>query len=542
MAEITAELDLEISRFRAALGRANSRLDGFSKRGEKSGRDLGNNLASGLKSALLPAIAALGIGSLIGAGISKSIQAAASDEQLKVSMDVLVGDSSEATSLINQLRKDAASTPLEFGDLGDAAKKLLAFGSAASEVPEQLRRIGDISSGVGAGLGEIAEIYGKARVQGTLFAEDINQLTGRGIPVIQEFAKQLGVAESQVKKMGSEGKITFTNLDQAFKELTSQGGLFAGMMARQAETILGKWSTLKDGINQLYLQFGKPIGESLKPILDDLSERVDGLQDEAGQIGEAVARGLEFAQAAIDSLTLTELMEMAGLALKIGFQEAANVLARGVKATIESAKDGDVVGEIEVRMEMAALRFKEILLEAAAETADALAAGAGGKLKVALENSAYNARASAGLADAQREAIEEERKQKPGIDLTDRFSKYFKEAAGIFDTEGDRYDLERYADKIRVKADELTTARRGKAGSGAAPTPAVPGAGSIVPSLTQSAGGLGGVSLESATSYFGGGNLQAEGNRLLAEIARNTKPRSQEPARSAPPMGAAVFG
>ena len=49
-----------------------------------------------------------------------------------------------------------------------------------------------------ATVNQIAELYGKARVQGRLFAEDINQLTGRGIPIIGELAKQFGVSDSQV--------------------------------------------------------------------------------------------------------------------------------------------------------------------------------------------------------------------------------------------------------------------------------------------------------------------------------------------------------
>src|SRR5690606_32479972 len=103
--------------------------------------------------------------------------------------------------------------------------------------------------------------YGKARVQGTLFAEDINQLVGRGIPVIQEFAKQLGVSESEVKKLGSEGKITFSMLEQAFVNLTSEGGKFHDMMQRQSETLSGKWSNLTDTAGE----FLRTIGEGLVP-------------------------------------------------------------------------------------------------------------------------------------------------------------------------------------------------------------------------------------------------------------------------------------
>jgi hypothetical protein len=42
-------------------------------------------------------------------------------------------------------------------------------------VPEPLRRIGDVSAESQAPIHEIAELYGKARVQGRLFGEDLNE-------------------------------------------------------------------------------------------------------------------------------------------------------------------------------------------------------------------------------------------------------------------------------------------------------------------------------------------------------------------------------
>ena len=66
-------------------------------------------------------------------------------------------------------------------------------------------RVGDIAAGTNQDFNELAVVFGKAKVQGRLFGEDINQLTGRGIPIIGEFAKQFGVAEGEVKKLVSEG-------------------------------------------------------------------------------------------------------------------------------------------------------------------------------------------------------------------------------------------------------------------------------------------------------------------------------------------------
>jgi len=107
---------------------------------------------------------------------------AANFEQTKIAFTTLIGDAAKAEETLARLRKLGAETPFEFPELADAGRKLIAFGEGADTVPETLRRIGDVSAGIQAPIGEIAEIYGKARVQGRLFAEDVNQLTGRGTP------------------------------------------------------------------------------------------------------------------------------------------------------------------------------------------------------------------------------------------------------------------------------------------------------------------------------------------------------------------------
>ena len=189
-------------------------------------------------------------------GFKHSLSVASAMETTQTAFKTMLGSSGAMLETLGEIKKLAMSTPFEFPELANAGKMLLAFGEAAKDIPDTLRRIGDVSSAIAAPIGEIAEIYGKARTQGQLFAEDINQLTGRGIPIIREFAKILGLPEGAIKKLAEEGKITFPLLDQAFRNLTGNGGQFFNMMAEQAKTSAGLWSTLKDGVNELF-QIGR---------------------------------------------------------------------------------------------------------------------------------------------------------------------------------------------------------------------------------------------------------------------------------------------
>jgi tape measure domain-containing protein len=235
-------------------------------------------------------------------------------ETEKVRLEVLLGSMEKADQLMADVLKKAGETPLQTEELQQAARMLIAFGSSSDTVVDELTRIGDISQGVGGGIGELAEIYGKARVQGTLFAQDINQLLNKGIPVISEFAKQLGVSESEIKKMASEGKITFANLEQAFISLTSEGGKFNGMMEKIAKTSEGQMSTLKDNFNALILlPVGNWVNSWLDPMVKGLNEAADAAKrldnvvsgiDRRGrgsvESGEKELAGLTSEKAALD--------------------------------------------------------------------------------------------------------------------------------------------------------------------------------------------------------------------------------------------------
>jgi tape measure domain-containing protein len=251
------------------------------------------------------------------AGVKKAVGGAAALETTTIAFETLLGSAAKAKSLLGELKQLGASTPLEFPELADASRKLIAFGVGADTVTATLRRIGDVATGIQAPIGEIAEIYGKARVQGTLFAEDINQLTGRGIPVIQEFAKILGVSEGEVKKLASEGKITFGLLERAFVNLTDKGGKFAGMMGRQAETTAGLWSTLKDSINEVFTTLGEPINDAIKPLLKAAIELTE-------RLGEAAKRFAFTLKAAIEEGNVFEVL---GAYIMLPLKRGANAIS-----------------------------------------------------------------------------------------------------------------------------------------------------------------------------------------------------------------------
>ena len=204
-----------------------------------------------------------------------AIQAVANYESLGISFETFLGSADKAKQVLADLEKFSVATPFTPEQVNNAGKALLAFGEPVEQLQSTLQKIGDVSSATGKDFNELAVIYGKARVAGTLYAEDINQLTEAGVPIIQEFAKELGVSEDQVKKLGSEGKISFSTFERAFANLTEEGGRFFGLTEKLSQSTAGRISTLEGNFEQLK----RSIGEGLLPVFEGLMSAAQGAID-----------------------------------------------------------------------------------------------------------------------------------------------------------------------------------------------------------------------------------------------------------------------
>lgn len=268
-----AQLSGEYKKINDHLATMRARTKGVAEQAAGMGGGLGGISGGFLKMAgyIGAAIAAArGLFGIISTGIEK----AADLEQTTISFEVLAGSVENAKKLVKDLYDFAAKTPFETGPINEAAKKLLAYGFSADEIVPKLKKIGDIAAAVGVPIDELAQIFGKAKLGNFIQAEELNQLADRGIPVFESLAKQLGVNVSQIKQMGSDGKITFKNLEKAFDDLSGAGGRFNGMMDKQSSTFNGLMSTMKDTTGQLLTTVFAPVAEGLKPIMQFIIEKI----------------------------------------------------------------------------------------------------------------------------------------------------------------------------------------------------------------------------------------------------------------------------
>lgn len=218
----------------------------------------------------------------------------------KRSFEAFTGSASEADKIVNDLIATGQKNFIPTDDILKAGKALLSFGESADNLPAVLSRLANVSAATGKDFNELAVIYGKARTAGVLFSEDINQLVDAGIPIIQEFSKQLGVPPGEIKKLASEGKISFEELQLAMFNLTAEGGKFADQSTIQSQTISGAWQRLSATVQPAIEKIGSFVGSIVTKGLNAVNSLAEGIGNLFSSTPEISAETLDREQLSAD--------------------------------------------------------------------------------------------------------------------------------------------------------------------------------------------------------------------------------------------------
>jgi len=240
---------------------------------------------------------------IVGVGAA-AVMTAAKFEKLQVSLNTLTGSAREGARAFERLKELSAGTPFQLEQLVKAQNTLMGFGLSSDEAFDSVKRLGDIAAITGADMGNLAIAFGQSAAEGRVMSKDIRQFINNGVPMIKLLAEEMGVAESSIFDLASEGKITFEVLQRAFRRSTEEGGMFADGMKKQSTTIAGLFSTLKDNVSILLADIGKAIVDA------GLREFIVKLTDEARRLVKAFGN--------LSPTTKKIILVIAGLAAALG--------------------------------------------------------------------------------------------------------------------------------------------------------------------------------------------------------------------------------
>lgn len=284
---------------------------------------------NGIKSTLSTVGIAIGaVGAAVG-GIF--LRQAGIFEQAQIAFETMLGSADRAKVLLKDITTFAAKTPFEIQGLIESSKRLLAFGFAADQIIPTMESLGNISAGVGREkLPQLILALGQVRAATKLRGQELRQFTEAGVPLIEEIAKLRNIAEKEVQDLVSRGEVSFQDVNQALKNLTTGSGRFANLMIKQSKSLFGIISNLKDNFTILAIEIGQDLLPEAKKIATQILEWIDANKELLKQ------RVLRFVQALVKmAKSLFSVLENVFLILKsltLAFGGLENVLLTLIRA------------------------------------------------------------------------------------------------------------------------------------------------------------------------------------------------------------------
>ena len=198
-----------------------------------------------------------------------ALNSAKAFEQASISFRVLLGNEERAAKLVNDIQDLANVTPMTSSGLQENAKLLLNFNAVTEdEIIPTLRMLGDITGGDQVKMDSMTLAFAQCASAGRLMGQDLLQMVNAGFNPLQIIAEKTGKSLGDLKNEMSEGKISVDMVKQAFKDATSEGGRFYGMMEAQSKSKTGLEATKADSFEIL----GRTIAERALPALKEFDQ------------------------------------------------------------------------------------------------------------------------------------------------------------------------------------------------------------------------------------------------------------------------------
>ena len=223
-----------------------------------------------------------------------------------------------------ELADFAAHTPFQLPGIAAASRTLESLTDGALSTGDGLRLVGDAASAQNTPIEEMAVTIG--RLYSGL---DSGRPVGEAMQRLQELGAISPDVRAKLEKLQAEGKKGSEVWQVAAEELAR----FSGGMELQSQTWNGKISTLSDNWAQVRAEFGKPIMDALKPLLDEGIGSLESMAAKAREIGETIAYAMRFM---IEAFRQGEAWNLAKLGLTLAFQESVNFLWRVLMGVFEA--------------------------------------------------------------------------------------------------------------------------------------------------------------------------------------------------------------
>lgn len=214
-------------------------------------------------------------------------------EKYRVAYTNMLGSAEQAQAVLNQIKQDAAHTPLNVDSLVQANQLLISAGVDAGKARSTILALGDAVSATSGGndaLSRMAANLQQIKNVGKASAADIKQFAMAGIDIYGILADYTGKSTAEVQNM----TISYDLLTAALQKASEEGGRYYNAMETQSQTMSGRIETLKDNWSQL------------------LGTLTEGLTETEGKLVTAASGWVQRLQEAFETSGANGLMQAGG--------------------------------------------------------------------------------------------------------------------------------------------------------------------------------------------------------------------------------------
>lgn len=281
----------------------------------------------------------------MGSLIKSSITSASKYEDQRLALTAMTKSAVRADMIMRDVIKTAQKTPFEAKELMDYASQLYSTGTAQKDLIPTMVMLGDVASGVGKDkLPNIVYAFRQIQVAGRLMAQDLLQLESSSVPVLQELSVMTGKTTAELRKMMRDGQITSDMVNEAFKNMTKEGGRFYAMMAQANLTTSGRISNLMDVIEQLKISIMTNLLGGIKVLTNGLIAISNFIEKLPSGLKTAIGYFLTFSTVALSvgSVVIAFTSILGGLRIAlmlVGTSAGIGILAAGISLAVVYSRE-----------------------------------------------------------------------------------------------------------------------------------------------------------------------------------------------------------
>lgn len=255
-------------------------LNGTFDAADKKGTSVFSKIGGLAKGAAIAAGAAAA--AITGLAIKGGFERMLKIEDAQAKLEGLGNSVESVDQIMNSALASVKGTAFGLDTAATVAASAVAAGiKPGQDLEKYLRLTADAATIAGISMDEMGSIMNKVQTNGRAMTENLNQLSDRGIPILQWLADEYGVTAAEMSKMVSQGKVDAETFNKVLQENIGGAALKSG------ETTRGAWANMLAALSRVGVALLENVFPYFKETFNGITVFLDDLTDRIGPFAEA---------------------------------------------------------------------------------------------------------------------------------------------------------------------------------------------------------------------------------------------------------------